>query len=300
MRHRFQEHSRRAGFTLLEMLVVISIIVILIGLVIAGGAALIGSRKANVTESLLLSLDRALEEYMAANQNAIPPFTPMDYSRVPGDDVVAGDSGSPMRASPAPNGVDIASPSNDIAYSEYQGRIYPRYPDASVFIRQVRGYGDVDAILEGLGEQWLTPTPIRLDASAGSTDPQESDVTPSARDAWSGDGWTGGRDDGPSWPVLDPDAGLIFFVHPQNLLAQELYGRCVNRRPYFFSAGPDRLYGVTNQIPEGAGLTGERNDSDAAIEQALTGLADNLYSYEVGPANTREPTTGGSFTREYR
>jgi len=290
--------TRRAGFTLLEMLVVVSIIVILIGLVVAGGAALIGNRKAIVTESLLLSLDRALEDYMAANQNTIPPFIPMDYSRAPGDDVVAADDA--MRANPAPNGVDIASPSNDIAYSDFEDTIYPRYPDASVFIRQVRGYGDVDAILEGLGEQWLTPTPILIDATSGSGDPQESDVTPSVRDAWSGDGWTGGRDDGPSWPVLDPEAGLIFYVHPQNLLAQELYGRTVNRRPYFFSAGADLLYGVTNQISPGGALTGERNTSDAAIEQAISALEDNLYSYEVGPANTSEPTTGGSFTREYR
>lgn len=294
--HTLRNRSRRAGFTLLEMLVVISIIVILIGLVVAGGAALIGNRKAAVTESLVLSLDRALEEYMAANQNAIPTFEAAAYSRVPGDDVIAEDGAMDANV----DGVDITSPSNDVAYSEYQNRIYPRYPDASVFIRQVRGYGDVDAILEGLGEQWLIPTPIRVDAASGTGDEQESDVTPSVRDAWAGDGWTGGRADGPSWPVLDPDAALIFYVHPQNLLAQELYGRCVNRRPYFFSAGPDRLYGVTNQIPAGPELTGERNDSDSAIEQAITALEDNIYSYEVGPANTREPTTGGSFSKEYR
>ncbi|MFG0273506.1 MAG: prepilin-type N-terminal cleavage/methylation domain-containing protein [Phycisphaerales bacterium] len=298
-------HNPRA-FTLLEMLVVISIIVILIGLVIAGGAALVGNRKEAVTESVLQSLDRTLEEFMAANQNAIPPFTPAAYSSVPGRDVFAED-GEMVDGGLSDGDTELSASaaSQDRAYSEYQGRIYPRYPDAAVFIAQVRGYGEADAILEGLGDKWLTPTPIEASSgpagNPGQNQRQRTDVTPSVRDAWAGDGWTGGRTDGPSWPVLGDDAGLIFYVHPSNVLAQELYGRCVNRRPYFFSAGADRLYGVTNQIaPETGVLTADRDDSDRAINAAILALDDNLYSYEVGPANTTDPTSGGSFSKEYR
>jgi len=291
----------RAAFTVVELLVVITIIAILIALVAGGGAALIGDRKRALTQNVLLALDRTLEEYMAANQNTIPPFIPAGYSRVPGDDVYAEDGALDAGVQPGDTELPDDAPEG---FTEFQNRVFPRYPDAAVFIAQTRGYGEADAVLEGLGERWLVATPINTGASPDEDDPQETDVTPSIVDAWapapSSQEWEGGRPGGPSWPILEPGAGVIFYVHPDNILAEELYGRTVNRRPYFMSPGVDRLYGVTNQFPEAGELTAERNDSDDAVNDAIDALDDNIYSYSVGPANVVNPLENDSFSNEHR
>jgi prepilin-type N-terminal cleavage/methylation domain-containing protein len=282
------------AFTLIEVLVVIAIIAILMALVIGGGSAVIGGRKVSVTQNVLLGLDRALEEYIASNNNQIPPFRPEAYASVPGRDVYSGDNnnhvgGTDPQESDLPVGPDKA-------FTRYNDRTYPRYPDAAVFVEQAQGYGEVDAILAGLGDRWLVPTP----AAGSDTLDRERSVAPSIVDAWNDGSWQSEHSGGNGWPVLE--GNLIFYVHPSNLLAQGLYGQCLNNRPYFFSAGPSGLYGVTNQFNSGVPRQNwsQRDSSDATVQQAIDALGDNIYSYSVGPANVSDPASGSSFSKQHR
>ena len=259
------------GFTLIEMLVVISIIVILITLVVTSGMLLIGRQDRATTRGILSTLDRALEEYVVET-GAFPPFIPASYEKTPGRQVVVGGDENV----------------NEI----YLDRDQVRHPDASVFLRQAQGVGQVNAIISNIGDRFTVTTEVEdSDADDGTN---EMDTTPSIVDAW-GDtaDWAATSrtdNDDEAWSILHPSAHLIFYVHPNNRLAQDLYGRCVNGRPYFFSAGPDGLYGTSSQFTE----DGSPDPTDIGVnssgvqatysELAILGMEDNLYSYSVGPA----------------
>ena len=73
-------------------------------------------------------------------------------------------------------------------------------------------------------------------------------------------------------------------MHPDNELAQALYGRCLNERPYFVSAGPDGLFGTTDEIKRVCRTSASSGASPEEVERAIAALEDNIYSYEVGPA----------------
>jgi hypothetical protein len=49
----------------------------------------------------------------------------------------------------------------------------------------------------------------------------------------------------------------------------------VNKRPYFFSAGPDQKYGLTKE--------GDPSGPSVTVAEAEEAIADNVYSYPVGP-----------------
>lgn len=63
--------SVRAGFTLVELLVVIGIIVVLVGITIGVGSSVANSGRQRATEGALQALDQVLEAYIQANGN--PP-----------------------------------------------------------------------------------------------------------------------------------------------------------------------------------------------------------------------------------
>ena len=212
------------GFTLIELLVVVSIIAILVTAIVSVGVRVFTVRKGDATRSVLRTLDRALDEYIEANSGP-PRYKVALYEDRPGDD-------------------------NDL--EPYNGEDHAPRPDASVFLLQAQGFGEVDAIVTGIPEEFLVTTDL------------DRDTTPSVLDAWAVEGW------GDPWPVASQQ--LVYFVHPKNRLAQDLYGQCVNGRPYFMSAGPDLLYGLRDEFPN---LSGE-----AAKEAAIKALEDNVYSYD--------------------
>ena len=293
---------RRSGFTLLEVLVVVTILVILMGIVVGAGVGLVSNRRAAVTESVLLTLDRAMEEYIGA-QGAPPPWDSVGYIETPGLDLVSDDGeNSPTISNGVPPIVDGPS----LAFPEYPqngGVYYPRFPDAAAFVRQAQGFGAVDEIFVGL-EQWLYPTISTGRRGDYHDGVRADDTTPSIRDGWATEDWIGDRNSA-DWPLLiEGGSRLILYVHPGNQLAQGLYGRCDSGRPYFMSAGPDGVYGSTNEIPATQGLDGNRNDSDAGILGALKGLEDNLYSYRVGAAlgtsGEDDDKVADQFNRQYR
>lgn len=274
------------GFTLLELLVVIGIIAILIGLVVGAGVAITRNAKANATRGVLTALDRALDEFIVNNGGNIPTFDRADYAGVPGFD--------------GPNGVDA-----DTGYLNDADDPMPQRPDASVFIRQARGVGDVDAILAGIPERFLVTTALPRNVSVPSAlEANMYDTAPSVLDAWANDGWTGYLANRPSgvdpvkaaWPIREQS--LVYYVHPNNRRdrsrssldakpdAQELYGSTLNGRPYFFSAGPDGFYGHPEEGPDIVarfGLSKTQGESDADFRQRalLRAREDNIYSYAV-------------------
>ncbi len=232
------------AFTLIELLVVITIIVILLGLVGGVGTAVIKNQKVTVTKHILVTLDRALDEYTQV-VGTIPPYNFRDYDQVPGPNNRIGDS----------QFFQIYGTSSDP---------FPRRPDAAVFLKQAQGTGEVQKVIAGIGERFL-----RVTATPTSNDVRHRDATPSVVDVWASEAWPN-DDAGDPWAIDRQQ--VIYYVHPKNFLAQDLYGRCVNGRPYFLSAGPDLKYGLKRELP------GTPTEKEVA---AL--LADNVYSYEVAP-----------------
>lgn len=253
--HRASRPAPRAAraFTLLELLTVVAIIVVLLALIGGVGFTVLRGQKASITQNLLETLNRALDEYVSQT-GAIPPYVPTAYRQVPGPD----NDGIPVFAPYPPGGE------------------HPKRPDAAVFLRQAKGVGEAQAIIAGLSEQFLIPTIRPAGASwAGSLGPEiANDPTPSVIDGWGSENWPADPDDAEQRFSLEVQQ-VVYFVHPQNRLAQDLYGQCVNGRPYFLSAGPDLKYGLTSEFSELPAA-----DQRAAAENAT---ADNLTSYTVGP-----------------
>ena len=134
------------------------------------------------------------------------------------------------------------------ALRSWNGVEYPDQPDVSVFLRSARGVGQCDTLIASIPEQFLRVTP-------------EGIVT--AVDSWA------------EWP--ETPYGLIYYVHPDNHLAQALYGRCVNKRPYFLSAGPDGHFGHPQEIAE-SGI--EVSDMQEQVDLLNEWRSDNTYSIQ--------------------
>ncbi len=275
----------RRGFTLIELIVVIGVIAVLAAILLTIGPKVLGGQKDSGTKSMLRALDRVYEDYLAVNGGAQPFFDVNDYAGVPGKDFKTFEDGL---------NEDVDGTLHQ-AFSAYpatgsNSRDYPRFPDAAVFLRQALAAGVGDSVLTTLPARSLVITATEEDSGAPG---DETDRTPSVLDLWgpADERWV---DQG--YVLLE---GLpILFVHPSNVLAQEMYGKCVNGRGYFMSAGADRLYGATNQLTE----DGIRGADEALWTRAVDALADNVYSIDVGAPNTlsNNGQYSGTFTGTYR
>lgn len=279
--------ARRAGFTLLELLVVVGIIAILAGITFTIGPRVLGDQKKRATQNMLATLDRVLDEYLQSSGGQHPPFSTdtgflrNTFANIPGPDVAVGGGGS--QGDQLNSFAAYGSGDNGVTVSRYSasggvGESYPRMPTAASFLRQIRGAGQTDAILNGIPSRFLVQS-VRV--------PESGQIDPSDVSANVVDGWGAKADWGDPFPLFD---GVpVLFVHPRNALAQELYGRCVNGRGYFMSAGGDRRYGVTNQFTSDPLNPAQRNPQFAA--DAVKALDDNLYSYPVTLPADRNPNS---------
>lgn len=271
--------SRRA-FTMIELLVVITIIVILLLLVVGVGSRVISGQKVNATQGLLTTLDRALDEYMQQNNGTIPPYRQHDYFGVPGPDVRFIDEY--FLVYPTTGGPGSAE--------------HCMRPDAAVFLRQAMGFGQVQSIVSGIGTSFvrITTTPDgATDETSLNTASQwdrDTDVTPSIVDSWAEQDWQA------PWLMIEEPTNasipgsprtlqqLVFYVHPDNKLAQALFGKCEAGRPYFMSAGPDQFYGIPYEQPQIIAHHGLKpgNTATETFQQAMKrAREDNIYSYPV-------------------
>lgn len=245
---------RHSGFTLLEILITISVIVILMTLVLSASLRAFSGQNERATKNLLTTLDRALSEYTTV-ASSVPKYDPANYEDVPSPNLFTADN--------------LNQRGNQDAFRTYppsaSGAVeHPYRPDASVFIRQARGYGEVDSIINGIDSRFMQTSII------GSGTNAAADPTPSVVDMWA--------IDDAAWKTTGYAVAaqqLVLYVHPDNPLAQDLYGKCINGRPYFMSAGPDKKYGLTKEFADLAPA-----ERQAAAEKAL---ADNIYSYKPGP-----------------
>jgi prepilin-type N-terminal cleavage/methylation domain-containing protein len=273
--------ARGTGFTLIELLVVVLIVLVLVAIVGGVGFKVIANQKSKVTLGVLQSLDRSLEEYMVQNGGNIPPFNTSgniagDYEEVPGPNATRTDAAY-FEVYPVGTGTVL----------------YPVRPDVAVFLKQALGYGQVQSIVSGLTDRFVRVTTLRpADIPQGNIPGRASDPTPSVVDAWSQENWEA------PWDAVEvvpsaPDGRLplqqlVFYVHPKNPLAQEYYGKCVNERPYFMSAGPDMFYGTKSELPyiiARYGLVEDQLGAETPLEfkqrVLKTAREDNLYSYPV-------------------
>lgn len=227
--------GRRAGFTLLELIIVITVIVILVALVAGVGVRIIESRHEENTKSLLRTLDSALEEFIIAADGNIPPYNVEAYRQLQGEEAIA----------------------------QYDNEDHAFQPDCQIFFIQARGRGQVDTVISAIPERYLRVTSterLRGDAAQGDSASLEQLATPSVFDDF-------------------PAERRIIYVHPDNRLAQDLFGRCTNGRPYFMSAGKDGLYGLGGEVGGGS--------PEEIRKASLENMEDNIYSYTVGPFQDR-------------
>jgi prepilin-type N-terminal cleavage/methylation domain-containing protein len=257
---RIRQGARRRAFTLLELLVVIALIVILLSIVLAVSARVFANQKASSTRNVLTTLDRMLDEYITVN-GTIPRYRPDAWEGRPSEFV-----GLPSD----PLGNVGTGP------EDYEDNDHVRRPEVGVFLEQIAGYGAVDDLLQGIPPQFLRTYTLPAAGLGGQNTGDRIKTT--VVDAWATDDeWRVGTGDTARYPMAGVGAQpLIYFVHPDNALAQDLYGRCVGGRPYFLSPGPDGRYGLGG---------GTEIEAGADAEQVHAGLTDNITSYAVGPAN---------------
>jgi prepilin-type N-terminal cleavage/methylation domain-containing protein len=148
-RHRTHISVRR-GFTLLEVLIAVSVIVILIAAVFGVGQQVITRKKVSQTKGVLSSLDRALEEYRIESR-VLPRLDTDDYL----DRLWRDESGG---QSPVVN--DNTGQTFLGGVDTYRGEDFAWLPNAAYFLYLAEGYENIDAIIGGIPSQFTRTVQI--------------------------------------------------------------------------------------------------------------------------------------------
>ena len=221
--------SVRRGFTLIEMMVVIGLVGLLLTITIMVTQGVVAQSKVRQCRELLAGLDSLITEY-ESEYGSMPSFNKDLFSQ-PKD----GESGEVR-------------------------------PEVATFLEQVHGLAGADRIIAGWPTQYLMK---RNDyygqvgtnsIFAGSID----DRNPLDANSPNGDD---------RLTLADPWGMEILYIHPRDKMATigknaphnfAGYGTPVNDRPYFISAGPDRIF----------------YDKDITVANEDSHRKDNIYSYE--------------------
>jgi len=268
--------SRRTAFTLLELLVVIAIIVVLVGIILAVGAALGSAGDRTRTETTLQILSGALDEWENKSNRSLTwgadgyLFNGATLDRAVYD----------MQSyDPGPEAPNNRQRSHVFLVTEVLNTV-ARSSD----IREVLAQIDDEHLITynpAQSHEWLRAGYIGKDGQGAC----EPDLNWNGWEAEMQDTnmpWAGGLTvldawdrpirvvhPGREWQPTDVFANPPFNSAPDadgtiRTPYENVYGVCVNARPFFVSSGPDRAFGD---------LSGNAINVEAA--------SDNIYSYEV-------------------
>ncbi|MBC8200573.1 MAG: prepilin-type N-terminal cleavage/methylation domain-containing protein [Planctomycetes bacterium] len=232
---------RRIGFTLLEIMVAIGIIALLAGITIGLSNSIMRKAEQEQTHDTLRLLKIALKEWEISVSN---PLTFQDFSFIGNcpecyfDVNNDGVLGSPV--------FGLAGVSND----DMQVAMVNRSTQVIATLRQVQSADNI--LLEITADNFENGIPL---------------------DAW-------GTPIGIIFPgrYFAEAGGLLFFAEDESGdltirdQAEDGLGSCINKRPVFVSAGPDRIWGYRFQAAGGPG-------SDDNAKEMWNASLDNLYSY---------------------
>jgi prepilin-type N-terminal cleavage/methylation domain-containing protein len=274
--------SRHAGraFTLIEIMVVISIILVLASLVLGVGSALLRRAERSQVESAMTIMESAFTEWEGQTGRPVTYNGAFNSLTVPTTEIF-----------PVPNGgelFDVREPGTPAAPNNSGSRmIYTRARGAGVFT--VNLLSQLEAIRPMLAG--IPPSMLRAEANTSSY-PATNILsgTPPVLYAPSAKSTANAKDSTRS-ELIDTWGGRIAFVFPGRAYrfgldsglpdsdgtvrtpAENLLGVCTNRRICLVSAGPDGLFGVP----------GESTPDSTTIQN--TAAADNIYLYELDPPN---------------
>ena len=257
------------AFTLVELLVVIGVLLLLLTISIGLGPRSRAVAKPPPSNSSTRSTVRS-------KSSPSPPDAPAR-----GDE----DQISFWQSVPNTNDTQIESLRRlfgDDSLARISGPDGSRYltrPDAAIFVRQARASAPVDDILAGVPERFVETIYGNPPSSGGPGGPGSPGGGP---------GSVPGGVPAAATSILDPWGNRVLFVHPDNVVAQRLYGRCVGNRPYFLSAGPDKVYGLGGDLDATARLKASDSRGPGLRAFLEAALDDNITSYPVGPADRTE------------
>ena len=279
MSMRRPRHAGRA-FTLIEIMVVISIILVLASLVLGVGSALLRRAERSQVESAMTIMESAFTEWEGQTGRPVTYNGAFNSLTAPTAEIF-----------PIPNGgelFDVREPGTPPAPNNAGNKlIYTRARGAGVYtVNLLSQLESIRPMLAG-----IPPSMLRPEANS-STYPaaNASTGTPAVLYAPSTKSSVTAKDSSRS-ELVDTWGGRMAFVFPGRAYrfgvdaglpdsdgtvrtpAENLLGVCTNRRICLVSAGPDGLFGVP----------GESTPDSATIQN--TAAADNIYLYELDPPN---------------
>lgn len=260
MRQSAARHRVRRGFTMVELIVTISIIAVLVALTVYAASSLVLRSETQRTQDALKLLESAAQEWSIASERQI----------------TFGANGIPTGATYEIDEATLVEPSYVTVPNEAQFIVPPAMPDETLdtrkaddatrqFIRRIEKTPAIREMLARIDSKLLRKG---HDEDSG---PDPTDWT-IVRDAW----------DNPIRVILpgrdhlgdaEPDSQTIRDSDGSILTDFEIkHGRCVSRTLFFVSAGPDGKFGDL-QLDDP--LT-------PALQDDIDLAADNVYSSTPG------------------
>ena len=246
MNYNVKQNAIRRAFTLIEMMIVIGIIGILAALTLGISSSVMRNSEIHKTEDVLKLLSMALQEWELERGRAMTfdGYIPVDggYYDIYADETL----GEPVfNPSGVPDGEMLAAMDS-------------RMKNVLIVLMQSEGAKNI------LSK--ITPDHFHIDATTMSKVPVDSWGTPIGI-VFPGRDFAEAYPNGGSFLVEDESGDLTLRDQ-----AEDGLGSCLNKRPYFVSAGPDRQWGYRLQAMDGP----NDNDNDNPIWVASH---DNVYSY---------------------